>query len=84
MTRHNAPDIESQLIPDTVAAKLTGVSRSTWHRLRYAGKIPPCVKIGGAVRWDRDEVLAWIKAKCPDATTWLAIQGHRLRLAKPV
>lgn len=71
------------LIPDTAAAALAGVSRSTWHVLRAAGKVPPCVRLGRAVRWRRAEVAAWIEAGCPDGRTWAAIQacaGRRMKV----
>jgi predicted DNA-binding transcriptional regulator AlpA len=71
---------DALLIPDTTAAALAGVCRATWHRLRAAGKIPPPVKLGRAVRWRRAEVVAWIEAGCPDARTWAAMQGSARRV----
>jgi predicted DNA-binding transcriptional regulator AlpA len=73
--------LDPLLIPDTAAAAMAGVSRAHWHRLRAAGKAPPAVKLGGAVRWRRDEIVAWIEAGCPDARTWAAMQvtGRRLK-----
>jgi predicted DNA-binding transcriptional regulator AlpA len=71
------------LIPDTAAAALAGVSRSHWHALRAAGKLPPSVKLGRAVRWRRDEIIAWINAGCPDAKVWGAMQaaaGRRMKV----
>jgi predicted DNA-binding transcriptional regulator AlpA len=71
------------LISDTVCAHLAGVSRATWHRLRAAGKLPPCVKLScRVVRWRRAEILAWIEAGCPDGRTWAAMTaaaGRRSR-----
>ena len=32
--------IDPLLIPDFAAARLAGVCRATWHRLRAAGKLP--------------------------------------------
>jgi predicted DNA-binding transcriptional regulator AlpA len=68
------------LIPDTVGAALAGVSRATWHRLRAAGKLPPSVKLGRAVRWKRLEIERWIEAGCPDGRTWEAMQGQARRV----
>jgi predicted DNA-binding transcriptional regulator AlpA len=65
----------SLLIPDTAAAALAGVSRSHWHRLRAAGKLPPSIKLGRKVLWRRAEVIAWIDAGCPDARTWAAMRA---------
>jgi predicted DNA-binding transcriptional regulator AlpA len=72
--------IVALLIPDTDAAALAGVSRATWHRLRAAGKVPPAVRLGRAVRWRRAEVVAWIGAGCPDRRTWEALTAQRGRL----
>jgi predicted DNA-binding transcriptional regulator AlpA len=70
---------EPLLIPDTVAAALAGVSRAHWHRLRAAGKVPPCVRLGRKVLWRRLEVEGWIEAGCPDARTWAAMQAAAAR-----
>ena len=56
---------------------LPGVCRATWHRLRAAGKLPAPVKLGRALRWRRDEIVAWINANCPDAETWAAMQAAK-------
>ncbi len=74
--------LDALLIPDTEAAALAGVCRATWHRLRAAGKLPPAVRLGRAVRWRRAEVVAWIEAGCPDGGTWAAMRasGRRLKL----
>ena len=66
--------IESLLIPDTVAAALAGIGRSTWWRLHAAGKTPAAIKMGRSVRWNRAEIVAWIEAGCPDRRTWQAMR----------
>lgn len=72
---------EPLLIPDTAAAGLCGLGRSTWHRLRASGKVPAPVKIGRSCRWNRAELLAWIESGCPDAGTWAALRAtKRLRV----
>jgi excisionase family DNA binding protein len=77
-----ADALDPLLIPDTEAAALAGVSRATWHRLRSAGKLPPAVRLGRAVRWRRDEIAGWIQSGCPDGRTWAAMHatGRRLRV----
>jgi predicted DNA-binding transcriptional regulator AlpA len=79
------PAVEALLIPDTLAAALAGISRSTWHSLRAAGKIGPApIKLGRAVRWNRVEVESWIANGCPDKRSWEAMQAGakgRARLA---
>jgi predicted DNA-binding transcriptional regulator AlpA len=68
----NPQPSEPLLIPDTVAAALAGVSRATWHRLRAAGRLPPAVHLGRAVRWRRADVQLWIEWGCPDAREFAA------------
>jgi predicted DNA-binding transcriptional regulator AlpA len=69
------------LIPDAEAARLCGIGRATWHRLRAAGRIgPQPVRLGRAVRYRRAEVERWAAAGCPDAATWRAMvemEGRR-------
>jgi predicted DNA-binding transcriptional regulator AlpA len=56
------------------ACRLCDVSIATWWRWDAAGKIPAGIKISpGTKRWRRDELEAWIRAKCPDRRTWQAM-----------
>jgi excisionase family DNA binding protein len=64
---------EPLLINDHQAAALAGISRGTWCRLRAAGKLPLAIKLGGSVRWRRDEIERWIAAGCPCAAEWAAM-----------
>ncbi|HNS21857.1 MAG TPA: helix-turn-helix domain-containing protein [Sedimentisphaerales bacterium] len=51
-------------------AEMLGISlRQVW-RLSSAGKLPRPLKVGGSVRWDRDEILRWFREGCPDRRTW--------------
>jgi predicted DNA-binding transcriptional regulator AlpA len=75
------PPTDALLIPDTEAARLCGIARATWHRLRAAGRVgPQPVRLGRAVRYRRSEVEAWAAAGCPDSRTWAAtraMEGRR-------
>jgi predicted DNA-binding transcriptional regulator AlpA len=73
---------EALLVPDTVAARMASVGRSTWWRLHAAAKTPAAVKLGRSVRWNRAELEAWIAAACPCRREWEAIKvtGKRLRV----
>jgi predicted DNA-binding transcriptional regulator AlpA len=77
MTKPVAP----LLITDREAAALCGLSRSSWHRLRAAGRVPPGVRLGRACRWSRAEITAWVSAGCPAAAVWAAIQQRDGRLS---
>jgi excisionase family DNA binding protein len=79
-----APTSEALLVPDTVAAALTGVSRATWRRLFAAGKTPAAVRLGRRRLWNRAELVAWAEAKCPDRRTWEAMSAQARRLPRVV
>jgi len=59
-------------------AEMLDVSlRQVW-RLNSAGKLPKPIRLGGSVRWNRQEVTAWFEAGCPDRHAWevrKAVQG---------
>jgi len=48
---------------EQVAAKLSLSSRSI-YRLSDLGHMPRPIKIGGSVRWRRDEIEDWIESDC--------------------
>jgi predicted DNA-binding transcriptional regulator AlpA len=73
---------DALLIPDTVAAALCGCSRSHWHMLDDAGKLPPSIKLGRKRLWRRGEIESWILAGCPDSATWQAMQASAARRLK--
>lgn len=52
----------SSLKPTTWLAKRLGVSVTTVERLRAAGStdLPPCVTIGGSIRYDEAHVEQWL------------------------
>jgi predicted DNA-binding transcriptional regulator AlpA len=51
-------------------AGMLGVSlRQVW-RLNATGKLPRPVRLGGSVRWNREEVAQWFNTGCPDRQTW--------------
>lgn len=60
----------SPLLTAREAASLCGLGLSTWWRYLSAGKIPAPVRIGGSVRWRRDELHAWMSASCPPREKW--------------
>lgn len=65
--------VDAALLTAEQAWTLCGLSKSAWYKYHSAGKIPAPVRIGGALRWRRDELLAWINAGCPSRTKWEAI-----------
>ncbi len=58
------------LVDAKEAARMCGISISTWHTLVAAGKTPAPVRLGRSVKWRRDELVAWIAAGCPARDKW--------------
>lgn len=57
--------VEPLLISVRDVATMLGISvRSVW-RLQNTGQIVAPIRVGGAVRWRRDEVRRWIDEGCP-------------------
>jgi predicted DNA-binding transcriptional regulator AlpA len=52
------------LITASKLAALLEVSTRTLWRLRSAGRLPEPVRLGGAVRWRREEIQNWIAGGC--------------------
>jgi excisionase family DNA binding protein len=57
--------VEPLLLNAVEAARLLGVSRSKLYTMHSAGLLPLPVALGGCVRWDRDELRAWLSARNP-------------------
>jgi|LakMenEpi03Aug12_release.lakeMendotaPanAssembly.Ray.scaffolds.fasta_scaffold3863373_1 predicted DNA-binding transcriptional regulator AlpA len=57
-------DVEPALLRADEAAALIGVSKRTWWRLVADRIAPQPLRIGGAVRWRRDDIANWILAGC--------------------
>ena len=64
--------VERLLIGAMEAARMAGVSRSTWWSLHSAGKVPVPVHLGGRTLWNIEELRRWIAAGCPARERWLA------------
>lgn len=66
---HTAAAVQTEpaacLLDTPAVAELIGCSTRHVQRLVLAGQIPAPLRIGGLVRWRRDELLAWIEAGCP-------------------
>jgi predicted DNA-binding transcriptional regulator AlpA len=53
-------------------AKMLGISKSTLKEARKRGAVgPKPFRLGTQIlRWNRQEILEWAKAGCPDETAW--------------
>ena len=52
--------------------KMLNLSKRQIFRLNASGKIPAPLKIGGAVRWPKNDIESWIDMGCPDRSEFKA------------
>jgi predicted DNA-binding transcriptional regulator AlpA len=52
-----------ELLDQREVAEITGESTRTWERRRATGEGPAYYQLGRLIRYDRDEVLEWIKLR---------------------
>jgi predicted DNA-binding transcriptional regulator AlpA len=72
-----AGSVQPSLMSAVELAAMTGRSvRSIW-RDNAAGRLPRPVRLGGAVRWRRNEIVEWIAAGCPNRETWDCMEESR-------
>ncbi len=71
---HNA---DSWLLTAEQAWILCNLSKSAWYKARARGRIPDPVKIGGALRWRREELERWIESGCPTKEAWEKMKRGR-------
>ena len=66
MTETPIPVEQAALLDVEQLATMLGCSDRHIWRLRDLGRLPPPVKLGWLVRWNRAAIAAWIAAGCPD------------------
>lgn len=59
------PVVEPALLDVEAVAALLDVSSRHVYRLSDIGKIPKPIRLGAAVRWNRQAILDWLSAGCP-------------------
>lgn len=57
------------LLDVRAVSKLLGCSARHVYRLSDGGQMPPPVKLGSLVRWNRDTLTGWIAGGCQPVTT---------------
>ena len=66
----NAAASASPLMTAKDLAQMLQLSTRTLWRLLSAGRLPPPVRIGGAVRWRHEIIVKWIGEGCPLTAEW--------------
>lgn len=52
---------QRRFVSEVELEQITGISRRTWQKYRLVGRGPQYYRIYGTIRYELDEVLAWIK-----------------------
>ena len=77
MRKEIVPDPGQPVLLDTRDVAL--ILRRSEHQIRrdvHKGTVIPPFVVGGSRRWDRDELAAWISARCPRAEVWARRPGQ--------
>lgn len=61
---------ETILFTPTETARQLRIHPKTLYVWDEAGLIPAPVKVGKRKRWNREELLAWVRAECPARAKW--------------
>ncbi|QRY62700.1 helix-turn-helix domain-containing protein [Gordonia sp. PDNC005] len=51
---------ELVLLAAPALADLLGISTGRIYQMRHDGLLPPVIKIGTLIRWDRADIYAWL------------------------
>jgi predicted DNA-binding transcriptional regulator AlpA len=62
-------DLQRRFVSESELEQITGISKRTWQKHRLLKRGPQHYKIYGSVRYDLEEVLAWIKTRLMDTPT---------------
>jgi predicted DNA-binding transcriptional regulator AlpA len=73
------PRLEPEQVCAADAARLAGVSQSSWWRLHASGMVPRPNKLGGRTLWRVRELRQWIQVGCPARSQWEALQHNGAR-----
>lgn len=71
------PNVEGVLLVDAdTVAKLLSISKSSLHAFNATGQLPKPVRLGRAVRWNLEELKAWVNCGCPSRYRWETLRSH--------
>ena len=61
------------------AARLVGVCRSTWMKMRAADQVPAPIRLGRCVRWRVADLEEWVRLGCPNREQFEAMRNGGAR-----
>jgi predicted DNA-binding transcriptional regulator AlpA len=68
---------QSLLLGREDAARLCGVSVTSWDRLKAGALNPQPIKLGGRVLWKRSDLEEWVRLGCPDRKTFKVLASNQ-------
>ncbi len=76
------PTISGSMVGAVEAARICGISRTTWYSLKAAGRVPAPVHLGRRVLWRREELHDWMTAGCPPLYQWQRSKEQHTRASR--
>lgn len=70
----SATSTTQRLLRDGELARVMNISKSLVHKRNRMGLLPMPIRIGRVLRWDANEIQAWIDAGLPSREQWIAIK----------
>jgi predicted DNA-binding transcriptional regulator AlpA len=55
--------LDDSLLDREAASRLLSISVSTLDAMRRDGILPPAIRLGRAVRWQRNDLLDWLSSR---------------------
>jgi excisionase family DNA binding protein len=75
-----APALTPPLLIDAAeCARLLGIGLSLFYALKSSGRLPAPVRLGRAVRWNRETLIAWCNSGCLSAERFEALTRKERR-----
>jgi predicted DNA-binding transcriptional regulator AlpA len=62
--------MEEKLWTAKQVAAFLKVSTRQVHRLTVDALMPACIRLGGNIRWRKEEIIAWLDAGAPNRERW--------------
>jgi len=61
-----APQADTPILVDAkAAAAMLGISRTHLFALKASGRLPAPIRLGRAIRWNRETLIQWCMEGCP-------------------
>ena len=73
-TTSHSDSTERLALPAEEVARLLGISTRHLWSLNSSGRLPRPIRFGRAVRWNLEELRAWLAAGAPERTKWEEIR----------